>query len=469
MTKKKFITTTLPYITGQGAHIGHAFEFLLADIIANYYRHNIGKENVFFNIGIDEHGQKIYQQSLKDGFKNTLDYCNKHAQIWKEFCSEFNIDYDNFYRTTSEKHKEQVNRFFKLIEKDTYKKNYSGKYCVGCESFITEKEILAPNSCPTHKTELLSLEEENVFFNLKKYSNLISDTLVDKTLSNELANLFKEDYDLSITRKNVSWGVKNENGDVFYVWAEALCNYFLSIGYFDDREKFNEFWSNSLQICGQDNLKFQSYIFPALCLAGGIPQTSEVLVHGIILDESGNKMSKSIGNVIDPLEQKNKFGLLPLKYYLVFGLNTYRNSKYSEKDLVELWNSDIVNGLGNTISRTLHLIDKKNIVLDFNSLSKSFKAKLETEYNHIDSLFQDYEFSTIRLSLIGIIGEINERFNNEKPFDKNCVNYIEILNELYFQLKNILPFYKIILKERANDLENAFVENKKVILFEKIQ
>lgn len=346
---KKYITTTLPYLNSV-PHIGHTFEFVLADLISSYFRNKLGKDNVFFNIGVDEHGQKIYQKSNEEGFSSTQDFCDKYAQIWKEFCSDFNIDYDNFYRTTSENHKEKVNKFFKQIEKDTYTKNYSGKYCVGCESFITEKEILAPNNCPTHKTELLDLQEENVFFKLKNYSHLIKDTLVDKTLSNELANLFKEDYDLSITRKNVDWGVKNENGDVFYVWFEALCNYFISAGYFDDRENFNEFWSNSLQICGQDNLKFQSYIFPALCLAGGIPQTSEVLVHGIILDESGNKMSKSVGNVIDPIEQKNKFGLLPLKYYLICGLNTYKNSKYSEKDLTELWNNDILPRINSRVS-----------------------------------------------------------------------------------------------------------------------
>lgn len=464
---KKFITTTLPYANGSGAHIGHAFEFLLADFIAEYWRYKNGFENVFLNVGLDEHGTKIYQQSIKENL-SPQEFCDKQFIKWKNFCKDFNINYNNFYRTTDKTHKENFLLFFEEIKKDTYTKKYEGNYCVGCESFITKKEILYPNNCPIHKTNLIFLEEENLFLNLKKYSSHIKDTLIDKSLSLELENIIKDSFDLSITRKNVVWGIKHENGDTFYVWAEALSNYLFAAGYFRDRDEFILYWSNSLQICGHDNLKFQSYVFPAMCLAAGIPQAKEVLVHGIILDEKGNKMSKSENNIIDPVEQKNKFGLLPLKYYLVFGLNTYKNSKYSEKDLIELWNSDIVNGLGNTISRTLHLIDKKNVFLDYNSLSDDFKNKLNTEYNHIDSLFQDYEFSSIRLALINIIGQINERFNNEKPFDKNCINYAEILNELYFQLKNIMPFYQIILKEKSDDLKRAFEENKKVILFERI-
>ena len=466
---KKFITTTLPYISGKGAHIGHAFEFVLADLISEYYRYKLGKDNVFFNTGIDEHGQKIHQQSIKEGFLSTQDFCNKQSLIWKNFLSDFNIDYDNFYRTTSEKHKEGVLKFYSLIKKDLYRKNYSGKYCVGCEAFITEKEIEYPNNCPSHKTTLIEIEEENVFFNLNKYSHEVKDTLVDKSLSNELSNILKENYDLSITRKNVSWGIENESGEVFYVWAEALCSYFLSLNYFEDKNKFNEFWSDSFQICGKDNLKFQSFIFPSLCLAAGIPQAKEVLVHGIILDSKGQKMSKSIDNVIDPIEQKEKYGLLPLKYYLCFGLNTFKDSKYSEKDLVELWNADIVNGLGNIITRLLHIINLREVKLSSDNISPKFIEKLFNKYDDIEQCFEKYDFSGVRAHLNEVIAEINVRIQNEKPYDKNCSNYEIILNELYYQLKSIITFYQIILKEKKNELENAFIENKKVILFERIK
>jgi methionyl-tRNA synthetase len=468
MTNRKYITTTLPYLNSV-PHIGHCFEFVLADVIASYYKTIYGSDSVFLNIGVDEHGQKIAQKAKDEWFESIQDYCDKYAEIWKNFCEDFHIDYSNFYRTTSEKHKSNVVKFFEEIKKDTYKKQYSGKYCVGCEAFITEKEIEYPNNCSIHGTTLVSLEEENVFFDLKKYAPFIKDTLVDKSLSNELSNILQNDFDLSITRKNVDWGVKSPDGDTFYVWFDALLNYIFSIGYYDQRDVFDEYWNNSLQICGQDNLKFQSFIFQALLIAAGIPQTKEVLVHGMILDERGKKMSKTIGNVIDPIEQKNKFGLLPLRYYLIFGLNTYKSSKYSEKDLADLWNADVVNGLGNTVARVLHLVDTKNVNLDVNLLSIEFRVKLANVISHGHRFFHDYDFNAVRLLLNNTIGEINQRINDEKPFDKNCVEYDIILRELYFQLKTIVPFYQIIFKEKSTELSEAFINNKKVILFERIK
>ena len=467
MNNKKYITTTLPYINSE-PHIGHCFEFLLADLIASYFRYNLGKENVFFNLGVDEHGQKIFQKAIADGYKSTQEYCDKYADIWKSFCSEFNVDYDNFYRTTSDKHKEQVVKFYEGIKSDLHKKNYSGRYCVGCEAFITEKEIEYPNNCPIHKTPLLAVSEENIFFDLNKYSSQIKDTLIDKSLSNELANIIKEDYDLSITRKNVTWGVKSPDGDTYYVWADALLNYIFAIKYYEDKAYFDEFWSDSLQICGKDNLKFQSYIFQALLIAAGIPQTKEVLVHGMILDEKGQKMSKSIGNVVSPVEQKEKFGLLPLKYYLLFGLHTFKNSKYSEKDLLELWNADIANGIGNVITRSLHIIDSRQVKIDRSLVDSTFINKLFNKYNEIDFCFKSYDFQGVRNNLNAVIAEINLRIQNEKPYDKDSTNYEQVLNEIYFQLESILPFYQIIFKEKKDELEKAFIENKKVILFEKL-
>jgi methionyl-tRNA synthetase len=430
---KKYITTTLPYINSI-PHIGHCFEFVLADVLAEHYRYKYGKDNVIFNVGTDEHGQKIYQKAQEEGFSSTQEYCDILSEKWKEFCKILHIDYDVFYRTTSDTHKENVIKFFNEIKHHTYQKNYKGKYCIGCESFKTEKEII-DNKCQTHNIELTDIEEDNIFFDLNKFSDNIKDILIDKSLSNELENILKEKFELSITRRNVKWGINIDNDTVFYVWFDALLNYIFSIKYYEDNEYFNEFWANSFQICGKDNLKFQAFIFQSLLLANNIPQTKELLVHGTILDECGVKMSKSLGNVIDPIEQSEKFGIDPLRYYLCFGLNTFVDSCYSEKELIHLWNIDLVNGLGNLISRLLHLIDTRNVKLNRNILSANFDEKLKCIRIAIDTEFEKCNFREARNLLNNVIYSLNKKINDDKPYSKECTDYSIILNKIYFELK----------------------------------
>lgn len=464
---KKYITTTLPY-TNSIPHIGHCFEFVLADIIASYYRLRLGADNVFLNVGVDEHGQKVAEKAKEEGFDNPQDYCDKLAHIWKNFCSELNIEYNNFYRTTDPNHKLNVVKFYNQISHSIFRDSYTGYYCVGCEAFKTDKEISSESKCTVHQKPLIETSESNLFFDLKKYSyDDIEDILIDKSLSEELKNIIEDPFNLSITRKNVKWGINAGNDEVFYVWFDALTNYLFSIKYYEDREYFNSFWQDSLQICGKDNLKFQAYILQALLIAAGIPQTKELLVHGLILDKDGNKLSKTNGNVIDPVEQKQKFGLSALRYYLFFGLNTFSDSKYSEDRLIELWNNDIVNGLGNLISRTLHLIDLKGIIPNKEILSNKCNVKIDFLSKSIQGCFEKYDFDQLRIILNTAIGKLNKRITDEKPFAKDNPNSEIILNEVYFELLSLIPFYQIILKQDANLLDEAFEKNKKVILFQK--
>lgn len=462
MSIKKYISTTLPYINST-PHIGHCFEFVLADVIAEYHRLH---GDVFFNVGIDEHGQKIYQKAIEEGYPNTQEYCDVLSLKWIEFCSLLKINYDNFYRTTSEEHKENVLRYFNEIQHYIYTKEYEGKYCVGCESFITDKDIIN-NKCSIHNTDLVLTKETNKFFDLAKFSEQINDIMVDKTKSTELKNLIENKFELSITRQNVKWGIEIGN-DVFYVWFEALLNYIFAIKYYEDKEFFNVYWKNSLIICGKDNLKFQAYILQAILLSNNVPQTKEVLVHGNILDHNGTKMSKSIGNVIDPVQQVNIYGLDPVRYYLIFGLNTLSDSKYSVIDLTSLWNKDIVNGLGNLISRLLHIIEIKEVKLDKNTVSPLYLKHIQDNIDSINNNFNMYNFKEVGNKLNDIVGNINKRITFEKPYEKGCLNNSEILNELYFELESIICYYGIVLKEHKDILSLAFKENKKKIIFNKL-
>lgn len=464
--KNKFISTTLPYINSV-PHIGHCFEFVLADVIAEYHRLN--QSTVIFNVGIDEHGQKVEKKALELGYTSTQKYCDELAENWLSFCNLLKINYDNFYRTTNSVHKERVLRFYDTIQPFINSKDYVGKYCLGCESYITEKELVW-GRCSIHNSELVLISENNKFFNLVEFAARIKNVLVDKSKSKELRNIVGDSTELSITRKNVTWGIPTgEEGEVFYVWFEALLNYIFALEeHTISKFHFDAFWENSTIICGKDNLKFQAFILQALLLAGGYPQTKEVLVHGNILDSNGIKLSKSIGNIIDPVEQVYKYGVDAVRYYLVFGLNTFEDSKYSESDLVNKWNNDIVNGLGNLISRLLHLIELRNVVLDESSLDGLTNDKISEFKDFANAAFNGYHFKDADTILNGLIFNLNRRITLEKPFDKSCENYSQILNEIYFQLKVAIPYFGLILKEHKPKLDLAFRENKKAIIFKKM-
>jgi len=466
MQKYKFISTSLPYLNSS-PHIGHAFEFVLADVIAEYHRYH--GYNVLFNVGVDEHGQKIYQKAQEVGWGHNIQgYCVQKAAEWKLFCNLFNINYDNFYRTSDGVHKAHVLRYYNDIEEYVYSKEYVGKYCVGCEAYVTEKDTIN-GKCSTHNIKLEETSEVNKFFTLRQFSDKIENVLVDKSKSKELENIFKDDFDLSITRQNVDWGIKTEHGETLYVWFEALLNYVFAAGLYTDNEKLDQYWGNSLIICGKDNLKFQAYILQALLIANNLPQTSEVLVHGTILDEKGDKMSKSVGNIIDPIDQLDKYGLDAVRYYLTFGLNTTGDSKYSEEDLVKKWNTEVVSGLGNLISRTLHLIDIKGVEVPARGGNISNGFAITTNISDIDKAFETYNFGEANKLLVRTVNRLNARISNEKPFDKDCHNYAEILSEIHYELQGIIPYYGLILKNSKDALESALEGTKKVILFDKIE
>jgi methionyl-tRNA synthetase len=468
---EKYITTTLPYPNSK-AHIGHTFEFVLADVIARFYREG---EDVFFNVGIDEHGIKIQKTAFEKGV-TPKEFCDSQADIWKEFCLKFQISYDNFYRTSSEDHKRKAKYFFDkyLFNKDFVKKEvYKGKYCEGCETFVTEKEIIEGNKCPIHFTELKEIEEENYFFYLSHFRNSITDNLVDKKLSNELKNISQSFDKISITRKNIDWAIDVGEGNTLYVWADALTNYIFAAGFLgstDERENFESLWSESLIICGPDNLKFQAYILPAILAAAEITQPKEVLVHGNILDATGTKMSKTLGNVVDPIEQLEKWGVSPVRFYLFAGLNTFDSSSYSEEALVNLWNSEVVNNFGNLLSRLLHLIDIRGIKYPTFNISDEFNKELYVRTQHLDKLFTEYNFSEFKDTLFKNVSNLNKRINDEKPYAKESVDYERVLSEIWLEAVNYAHYYSLIIPEYKDILEKALEDDKKKIsIFPRIE
>ncbi|MDD4382216.1 MAG: class I tRNA ligase family protein, partial [Candidatus Dojkabacteria bacterium] len=349
MDKKNiYITTTLPYVNAE-PHIGHALEFVQADALSRYFRDKLGKENVFFNVGTDEHGQKIFNKAKEEGLEIQA-FIDKYAQRFKDFCKLFFVEYDNFYRTSDKSHHIAAQKFWdKCLEKgDIYKKKYSGKYCVGCERYITEKELV-DGKCPDHGTIPEDREEENYFFKLSNYREPLlkwldedKDFLKPESKRDELRRILSELEDISISRlrENLPWGidVPNDPEQVFYVWFDALTNYVNVIGFGSDEEKLSKWWPG-IQLCGPDNLRFQGAIWQGMLKSVGLENTDKLLVHGMVLGPDGRKMSKTIGNIISPFEQEQKYGAEIVRFYLLTGITTYGDCAYKEDDLVNMYNS----------------------------------------------------------------------------------------------------------------------------------
>jgi methionyl-tRNA synthetase len=476
-----YITTTLPYVNSK-PHIGHAFEFMLGDVLSRIFKQLLGKDNVFFNVGLDEHGIKVLEKAQELGL-TPEQHVNNMTVVWKDFCKLYNIEYDNFYKTSEPKHHAQSSFFWlKLLQKgDIYKKSYAGKYCIGCESFKQDKELVN-GKCPDHSTtELISIEEENWFFRLSSYKNEIieyveshPEFITPKSKVEELKNLIKDSEDISISRlkKNVPWGVEvpNDSEQVMYVWFEALCNYLFSCGYYDDREKFNKFWNNTVQICGPDNLRFQALIFQTFLASAGIKKTEKLLVHGTILDDKGNKQSKTMGNVVDPVEQVEKFSLDAVRYYAIAGLNTYSNSSWSETELKDLYNAHLANNFGNLISRGLHLIDLKSIDVTHGP-SEKFKNTIDDDIQVVRELWRVYSIKDAYTQLNSIVNYGNKYFNDSEPWKEGYPSYyyVEVLNNIYYLLNEVTELYYPVIPNRYEEIKKCLLEKKKVVLFPRMK
>jgi methionyl-tRNA synthetase len=471
MNNHKYITTTLPYINSK-PHIGHALEFIQADALARWFRSQ-GKD-VFFNVGVDEHGSKVHKQAVELGI-DTQAYCDEQAASWIEFCSKFGISYDNFYRTSSEFHKARVQSFWKkCVERgDIYKGTYTGMYCVGCESKKLEKDLIN-GKCPDHDTVPETLDEVNWFFRLSKYKDtLLENAHREKFLypsfkSTELVNLIEECEDISISRdrKIVPWGIQVPDDDTqtIYVWFEALLNYIFAL---DGATEFDDFWRESVQLCGPDNIRFQGCIFQAFLLSAGLSPTDKLLVHGTVTGPDGTKMSKTKGNVIDPIDQLDKFGVDAVRHYALGGISTFYNSAWSEKDLITLANDDLADNYGNLFARVMHLRNK-NDYTGSDKKTKAFCKTVNTLYERAAAFWNDLHIS----NAIGVIGEIldfgNKYINDREPW-KNPETERETLDNLFYLLEKVTILQAPVTPTICEEASRALQDNRKVILFQKIK
>lgn len=475
---KKFITTTLPYANAT-AHIGHTFEYVLADAIARFFRTKLGDTNVHLNVGLDEHGKKIYEAALAAG-KEPAEYLEELQEQWKLFCVKFKIEYNSFYRTSHSQHHKKVSDFWNKCKSKglIYKTHYTGNYCVGCESFKLDKD-LTDGSCLDHPNlQIQQVAEENYFFALSKYKKRLLDwattdiELKPEKKKAELISFIEDIQDISISRKreSVPWGVivPGDSDQVIYVWFDALLNYILILGYGDkDKEKdFERYWKDSVQIFGPDNLKFQAAIFQALLYAADVDNTKTLLCHGTILDKNGRKMSKTLGNVVDPIDQLEKFGVDAVRYYALAGLNTYGNSGWDEKQLVNIYNSHLADVYGNLLSRVVHLI---SLLPDWNRYRSWDRNEFYDQFREVDKLWNEYEVSAALAKVNDILKQANKYITEHKPWEESCQNPYKILTTLYWCLQEATTYYAPVFPDKAKLAFESLRSKQKIVLFPKLK
>lgn len=459
---KFYVTTSIAY-TNAPPHIGFALELIQADVLARYHR-LIGKD-VFFLTGTDEHGIKIERAAKKAG-KKPEEFTNEIVGKFQDLTKILNISNDDFIRTTDkQKHWSTVEKTWKKLLKngDIYKKKYKGLYCVGCEAFLKEKDLI-DGKCPNHQKEPEVIEEENYFFKLSKYASDVKREIekdnikiIPETKKNEILNFINqgvEDISISRAKEKLSWGISvpNDANQVIYVWFEALLNYI----YPRDR------WPADVQCIGKDIFRFHSLMWPAMLFALNLPRPKNILVHGFI-NVNGQKMSKSLGNIVDPFELVGKFGTDAVRYFLLREIPPTEDGDFTFKKFEERYNADLAFGLGNLVARIIKLVQGKNYKTSStnNKLDNEIK-KTEEKYK---KLLNQFKFNESLTSIWELISFCDKYIEKEKPWENKNE---EVICNLLYTLGKIAEFLQPFLPKTSEKINSQLKKQEGKLLFPRI-
>jgi methionyl-tRNA synthetase len=417
-----YITTAIDYPSGK-PHIGHAYEKIVADAIARWNR--LKGEDVYFLTGTDEHGLKMHKKAKEAG-KETQAYVDEMSEYFRELCGKLQCTNDDFIRTTEARHKKGVHVLYEKMKTqgDFYKGTYSGLYCVDCENYYTESNA-ENNHCPVHKTLLQKLSEESYFFKLSKYQKPLlehfknnPEFITPKHRMKEITNrLEKELLDLSISRTSFDWGVTlpDDDAHVLYVWLDALSNYITALD-FPNGENYKKYWPANLHVIGKDILWFHSVLWPAFLLSAGVALPKQILAHGFVNTE-GEKMSKSLGNVIDPIALIDSYSSDALRYFLLREGSLGEDLNFTEKALITRLNSELADAFGNLLSRNNAMIFKYfKGTIPLSKPDPILEEKARNTIQNASKHFDDLQFNKALEVIFAFIDSCNAFIAEKQPW-----------------------------------------------------
>lgn len=477
--ERYYLTTAIDYVNGS-PHIGHAYEKILADVIARHFSQRC--DDVYFLTGVDEHGIKIQKTAAAKGI-TPRQMCDENSAKFKEAWKELAVDYNQFIRTTEPNHKKIVQEIFKKLyaQGDIYKHSYRGLYCSGCESFLNEKD-LTDGKCPVHGVQPELISEENYFFKLTKYKDAVirhikdnPDFIVPSFRAAEVLNQLENIEDISVSRskENVFWGidVSDDSSQIIYVWIDALSNYITALGYDiqNPSDKFKKYWPADVQVIGKDILKFHAIYWPAILLALGLEFPKKLFVHGFI-NINKEKMSKSSGNVLSPVEiMKNRELEAPdaFRYYMATAAPFGKDGSFSDEDFKEKVNADLANNMGNLLNRTLSMLVKYfngEVLQRHSEQSKESQNLLNTAQETVEKvkkLFGNFEIQEAANEIILLVDLTNKYVADSAPWtlakegkSNECSEVlITVLEVMCVVSALIYPFCPNIAQDMAKQLK----------------
>ena len=461
MSQEIYITTAIPYVNG-APHVGHAEDYLLADIYARYQ--TMQGKNVRFQAGTDEHGNKIEKKAGEQQI-DIKEYVDQNSAKFQNFLQKFDIKYTDFIRTTDSSHIDRVQKIWQRLEKHIYSSSYDGWYCEGCERFVTQKEYEEnQGTCPDHQAPYQHLTESNYYFRVSDFKDEIKAAIENGKMQilpefrkNEILGLLEDAPDVSISRPvaHLKWGipVPGDESQVMYVWMDALTNYITVLGYPD--QDISNYWPATVQVVGKDILRFHAILWPAILLGLGLPLPRTILSHGFI-QVDGQKISKSLGNGIDPVEVLEKHGINAFRYFFSKHIDTFLDADFTWEKFENAYRNELANDYGNLVQRLSVLCQKNSVEkIDFNSA-------FAPEY--ID-LMERFEFTNAINKAWGMIQDVNRHIEEQKPWqlaktapEQARVSLSELVKELLIANHHLKPFLPV-----AETVESIFTGSGQIL------